>query len=188
MKKIFKNVASEALAEEVVSTKVDAQFINNLKSVFSKFPQRTVMRFRQHSSGRLIIRVEPTYTNGITQVVEGFGDADLINTILSAGAGMLTELEEYHADEHDIEVAAEGEDLRLEILKQFLSSGRRGTIGLDWESPDGSTYRRISYLSPHNMEVHFCIKATEDVNKLLDEVCTPEWMRKDLKKNEQETA
>ena len=187
MKKIFKNVASEALEEEVVPTKVDAQFINNLKSVFSKFPQRTVMRFRQDQSGRLIIRVEPTYANGITQVVDGFGDADLINTILSAGAGMLTELEEYHADEHDIEVAAEGENLKLEILKQFLSSGRRGTIEPDWKSRDGKTYRRISYLSPHNMEVRFCVEATEDVNKLLDDVCTPKWMETE-QKNEQETA
>ena len=188
MKKIFKNMASEALEEEVVPTKVDAQFINNLKSVFSKFPQRTVVRFRQDPSGRLIIRVEPTYANGITQVIDGYGDADLINTILSAGAGMLTELEEYHADEHDIEVAAEGEDLRLEILKQFLSSGRRGTIEPDWTSRDGKTYRRISYISPHNMEVRFCIEATENVNQLLDEVCTPEWMRQNIKKNEQETA
>ena len=187
MKKIFKNVASEALEEEVVPTKVDAQFINNLKSVFSKFPQRTVMRFRQDPSGRLIIRVEPTYANGITQVVDGFGDADLINTILSAGAGMLTELEEYHADEHDIEVAAEDEDLRLEILKQFLSSGRRSTIEPDWKSRDGKTYRRISYISPHNMEVRFCIEATENVNKLLNDACTPEWMSQN-QKNEQGTA
>lgn len=188
MKQIFKNMANEALAEEVVSTKVDAQFINSLKSVFSKFPQRTVMRFRQDPSGRLIIRVEPTYANGITQVIDGYGDADLINTILSAGAGMLTELEEYHADEHDIEVATEGENLRLEILKQFLSSGRRGTIEPDWTSRDGKTYRPISYISPHNMEVRFCIEATENVNQLLDEVCTPEWMRQNIKKNEQETA
>lgn len=187
MKNIFRNVASEALAEEVISNKVDAQFIDNLKSVFSKFPQRTVMRFRQHQSGRLIIRVEPTYANGITQVIDGYGDADLINTILSAGAGMLTELEEYHADEHDIEVAAEGEDLRLEILKQFLSSGRRGTIEPDWKGRDGKTYRRISYFSPHNMEVRFCIEATEDVNMLLNDACTPEWMSQD-QKNEQETA
>ena len=188
MKKIFKNMASEALEEEVVPTKVDAQFINNLKSVFSKFPQRTVVRFRQDPSGRLIIRVEPTYANGITQVIDGYGDADLINTILSAGAGMLTELEEYHADEHDIEVAAEGEDLRLEILKQFLTSGRKCTIEPDKKGRDGKTYRSISYLSPHNMEVRFWVEVTEDVYKLLDEVCTPEWMRKDLKKNEQETA
>lgn len=188
MKTIFRKMASEALAEEVVSTKVDVLFIDNLKSVFSKFPQRTVMRFRQDPSGRLIIRVEPTYANGITQVVDGFGDADLINTILSAGAGMLTELEEYHADEHDIEVAAEGEDLRLEILKQFLSSGRRCTIEPNWKSRNGKAYRRISYLSPHNMEVRFCIEATEDVNKLLNDACTPEFMRGDSEKNEQETA
>lgn len=188
MKKIFKSMANEALAEEVVPTKVDAQFVDNLKKVFGKFPDRTVIRFRQDQAGRLIIRVEPTYANGITQVIDGYGDADLINTILSAGAGMLTELEEYHADEHDIEVAAEGEDLRLEILKQFLSSGRRGTIEPDWTSRDGKTYRRISYISPHNMEVRFCIEATENVNQLLDEVCTPEWMRQNIKKNEQETA
>lgn len=181
-------MASEALEEEVVPTKVDAQFINNLKSVFSKFPQRTVMRFRQDSSGRLIIRVEPSYANGITQVVDGYGDADLINTILSAGAGMLSELEEYHANEHDIEVAAEGEDLRLEILKQFLSSGRRGTIEPNWTSRDGKTYRRISYLSPHNMEVRFCLEATEELNNLLDIACTPEFMQGDSKKKEQETA
>ena len=187
MKKIFKNVANEALVEEVVSTKVDAQFIDNLKKVFGKFPDRTVMRFRQDPSGRLIIRVEPTYVNGITQVVDGYGDADLINTILSAGAGMLTELEDYHADEHDIEIAAEGEDPRLEILKQFLTSGRKGTIEPNWKSRDGKTYRRISYLSPHNMEVRFCLEATEDVSKLLDDACKPEWMQKE-QKNEQETA
>lgn len=170
-------MANETQAEEVASTKVDAQFISNLKRVFSKFPQGTVMRFRQHQSGRLIIRVEPTYVNGIRQVVEGFGDADLINTILSAGAGMLTELEDYHAEDHDIEIAAEGEDLRLEILKQFLSSGRSGTIETDWKSRDNKTYRRISYISPHNMEVRFCIEATDEVNKLIDDACTPEWMK-----------
>lgn len=181
MKQIFKKMACEALVEEVVPTKVDAQFIDNLKSVFSKFPQRTVIRFRQDHAGRLIIRVVPTYSSGITQVVDGFGDADLINTILSAGAGMLTELEEYHADEHDIEVAAEGENLKLEILKQFLSSGRSGTIEPDWKSRDGKTYRRISYLSPHNVEVRFCIEATEEVTKLLDDVCTPKWMETEQK-------
>lgn len=181
-------MANEAQVEEVVSTKVDAQFIDNLKKVFGKFPDRTVMRFRQDPSGRLIIRVEPTYANGITQVVDGFGDADLINIILSAGAGMLTELEAYHADKHDIEVAAEGEDLRLEILKQFLTSGRRGTIEPDWKSRDGKIYRRISYLSPHNMEVRFCLEATEELNNLLDIACTPEFMRGDSEKNEQETA
>jgi hypothetical protein len=165
---------------------VDAQFIDSLKKVFGKVPDRTVIRFRQDQACRLIIRVEPTYSSGITQVIDGFGDADLINTILSAGAGMLTELEEYHADEHDIEVAAEGEDLRLEILKQFLSSGR-STIEPDWTGREGKTYRRISYLSPHNMEVRFCIEATEDVNKLLNDACTPEWMSQD-QKNEQETA
>lgn len=189
MKKIFNviEVANEAQVEEVVSTKVNAQFINNLKNVFGKFPVRIVMRFRQDPVGRLIIRIEPTYANGITQIIDGLGDADLINTILSAGAGLLTTLEDYHAEEHDIEVAAEGEDLKLEILKQFLSSGRRGTIESDWKSPDGKTYRRISYLSPHNMEVRFCIEATEEVNKLLDDACKPEWMQKE-QKNEQETA
>lgn len=187
MKQIFKSLASEAQVEEVVSTKVDAKFIDNLKSVFSKFPQRTVMRFRQDPSSRLIIRVEPTYANGITQVIEGYGDADLINTILSAGAGMLPELEKYHADEHDIEVAAEGEDLILEILKQFLTSGRKCTIESDKKGRDGKTYRSISYRSHHNMEVSFWVEVTEEVNKLLDDACKPEWMQKE-QKNEQETA
>ena len=187
MKKIFKSMANEALAEEVVPTKVDAQFVDNLKKVFGKFPDRTVIRFRQDQAGRLIIRVEPTYSSGITQVVDGFGDADLINTILSAGAGMLTELEEYHADEHDIEVAAEGEDLRLEILKQFLSSGRVCTIEPDRKGRDGKTYRSISYFTSRNMVVHFWVEVTEDVNKLLDDACKPEWMQKE-QKNEQETA
>ena len=187
MKQIFKSMANEALAEEVVSTKVDAQFIDNLKKVFGKFPNRTVMRFRQDPSGRLIIRVEPTYANGITQVIDGFGDADLISTILDAGAGLLTKLEDYHADEHDIEVAAEGEDLRIEILKQFLCTGRKGTIESDWKSRDGRIFKRISYPSPHNVEVRFCIEATEEVTKLLNDVCTPEWMSQN-QKNEQGTA
>ena len=94
-------------------------------------------------------------------------------------------LNEYAYSEHEIEVAGEGENLVLGIMEQFIASGRKGTIEPDWVAPDGRIFRRATFISSHNMEVHFCVEATEEVNKLIEDACTPEWMRKSTTKSEQ---
>ena len=188
MRKIFNIVANETQVEEVATTMVDAQFVGDLIVAFKKYPHKTKMRFKQAPTGQLIINLVFEFHGAkIRQELEGYGDPDLIAAILHSAWGRLKALKEYAESEHEIEVANEGEDLKLEILKQFLLSGRKGTLEPDWVAPDGRVYRRVSFLSSHNFETRFCVEATEEVNKLLDDACSPDWLLRERKK-QQETA
>lgn len=161
MKKIFNYTANETLVEKASATTVDAKFIRDLQEVFRKFPQKTTMRFSQDAQGRLIMRLEPTFHNSfnVKQVKEGFCDVDLIPVIFKAAGGQVKSLTEYAKTDHEIEVAAEGENLKLELCKQFLYSGKRGSIEPDWINSEGRTYRRLYFYPAHNLEVHFCLEA-----------------------------
>ena len=186
MKKIFSKMANETLVGEVATTMVDAKFVNDLQGIFRKFPKRTQMWFKQLPTGQLMIKIRAEfYGANLDEKKEGFGEPELISAILTAASGNTKPLNEYANSEHEIEVAAEGENLKLEILKQFLMSGRKGTLEPDWITPDGRVYRKIIFLSSHNLEIHLCVEATEEVNKLIEDACTPEWMRKASIKSEQ---
>ena len=186
MRKIFNFVANETQVEEVATTMVDAKFISDLMGAFRKIPQRTVMRFIQTPTGQLRINLIVEFHGAkIRQELEGYGDSELISAILNSNWGKTKVLKEYAESDHEIETAAEGENLKVEILKQFLMSGRKGTLEPDWVAPDGRVFRKVSFLSSHNLETRFCVEATEEVNKLIEDACTPEWMRKSTIKSEQ---
>ena len=80
--------------------------------------------------------------------------------------------------EHDVEVAEEGENLVVEILRQYLDATTQCYIEKDWESPKGERYRRVTFTPSFNMNVKFCLKATDEINNLITEACKPEWMKK----------
>ena len=186
MKKIFNIMANETQVEEVTTTKVDAKFVGDLQGIFRKIPKRTQMRFKQLPTGQLMVKIRAEfYGTNMEEKKEGFGEPDLISAILTAASGNTQPLNEYACSEHEFEVAGEGENLVLGIMEQFISSGRKGTIEPDWVAPDGRIFRCATFISSHNMEVHFCVEATEEVNKLIEDACTPEWMRKASIKSEQ---
>ena len=188
MKQIFNIMANETQVEEVATTMVDAKFVSDLMGAFRKIPQRTKMGFKQTPTGQLRINLIVEFQGAkIRQEFEGFGDTELISAILNSGWGETKALKEYAESEHEIETAAEGENLKVEILKQFLMSGRKGTLEPDWVAPDGRVFRKVSFLSSHNLETRFCVEATEEVNKLLDDACSPDWLLRERKK-QQETA
>lgn len=171
---------AQATVENAVSnsTKVNPIFVTELKTAFRMFPPKGDMRFKQDLNGRLIIIVTVTYDNGKTQTLEGFGDADLISAILMAMGRNLEGLRDYLKTGHDVEVAEEGENLVVEILRQYLSATTQCYIEKDWFSSKGERYRKVSFTPSFNMNVKFCLKATDEINNLITEACKPEWMKK----------
>ena len=168
---------SGSFAINAVSTKVSSQFVSEVALAFSMFPNKVNMRFSQDKDRRLIIILTITYGNGKSQRLEGFGESDLISAILMAMGKDNHGLSEYIKEEHEIEIAAEGESLVIEIFKQYLNSTTQCYIEKDWISPKGERYRRITFTPSFNMSVKFCILATETINQLISEACKPEWMK-----------
>lgn len=162
----------------VENTKVSAAFVQELKEAFLMFPVRTDMRFKQSSKGELIISVTVVYATGMTQHFEGAGDTELISAIHKGIAKIINDLSAYKAEEHEVEVAKDGENLVLELFKQYIKSPMRGYIETDWYSNKGERYRCMRFTNTFNGYVRFCLKATDEVNKLISEACKPEWMRK----------
>jgi len=157
-----------------LNTKVDEKFVKAIQRAYMTFPRGSSMSFRQDLEGRLIIKLKIIHATGMKRVLEGYGDPDLISAILSYAIGRFDV--EYNAADHEVETAVEGENLRFEIFKQYLDSPMKGTIGPDWISPSGKVYRVISYVLPHNLEVRFCLEASDEIDSLLENACTPKWL------------
>ena len=162
----------------VENTKVSAAFVQELKEAFSMSPVRTDMRFKQSSKGELIISVTVVYATGMTQHFEGAGDADLISAIHLGMAKMINGVHDYKAEEHEVEIAQEGENLVMELFKQYINSTMRGYIEADWYNNGGERYRCVRFSSTFNGNVKFCMKATDEVNSLIREACKPESTRR----------
>lgn len=172
----FPQTAVESSVANV--TKVNPTFVSELKDTFRMFPPKADMRFKQDPYGRLIISVTATHQNGKTQTLEGFGDVDLIPAIIAGMGRNIKVFSEYLTTEHDVEVAAEGENLVVEILRQYLGATTQCYIEKDWFSSNGERYRKVSFTPSFNMNVKFCLKATDEINDLITEACKPEWMKK----------
>ena len=174
---------AEALNSEVENivenTKVSAAFVQELKEAFLMFPVRTDMRFKQSSKGELIISVTVVYATGMTQHFEGAGDADLISAIHFGMAKMINGLHDYKAEEHEVEIAQEGENLVMELFKQHINSPIYGYIEKDWYNNYGERYRCVRFSPTPKGNVKFCMKATLEVNNLIREACKPESTRRD---------
>lgn len=185
MKKISFNILSENASTKMVdNTKVNAAFVQALKEAFLMFPTKTDMRFKQSNSGQLIISVTVTYWTGTVQHFEGAGDTELILAIHNGMAKIINDLSAYKAEEHEVEVAKDGENLVLELFKQYIQSPMRGYIETDWYSNKGERYRCMRFTSTFNGNVRFCLKATDEVNGLINEACKPQWMKKEEAKQE----
>ena len=177
MKAIPMPVAEIAVVN-AVETKVSTTFVTELKNAFLMFPQKADMRFKQDKNGRLIIIVTVSYDQKTKQTFEGFGDAELIYAIVNAMGRNNEMLVEYLKTEHDVEMAAENENLVIEILRQYFGGTTQCHIEKDWISPSGDRYRRVTFTPSFNMNIKFCLKATEEIDNMISEVCKPEWMKK----------
>lgn len=169
---------AEIAVVNAVETKVSTTFVTELKNAFLMFPQKADMRFKQDKNGRLIIIITVSYDQKTKQTFEGFGDAELIYAIVNAMGRNNEMLVEYLKTEHDVEMAAENENLVIEILRQYLDATTQCYIEKDWESPKGDRYRRVTFTPSFNMNIKFCLKATDEINNMILEACKPEWMKK----------
>lgn len=179
----FSILSDNASTSAVDNTKVNAGFVQALKEAFLMFPTKTDMRFKQ-SCGQLIIAVTVTYRTGIVQHFEGAGDTDLISAIHKGMAKIINDLSAYKAEEHEVEIANNGENLVLELFKQYIQSPMRGYIETDWYNNKGERYRCMRFTSTFNGNVRFCLKATDEVNGLINEACKPQWMKEAEMKQE----
>lgn len=172
----FSILSDNASTSAVDNNKVSAEFVQALKEAFLMFPAKTDMRFKQ-SYGQLIISVTVTYRTGIVQHFEGAGDTDLISAIHKGMAKIIDDLSAYNAEEHEVEIAKDGENMVLDLFKQYIKSSMRGYIETDWYSNKGERYRCMRFTSTFNGYVRFCLKATDEVNGLINEACKPQWMK-----------
>ena len=177
---------AEIAAVNAVETKVSTNFVTELKNAFLMFPQKADMRFKQDRNGRLIIIVTVSYDQKTTQTFEGFGDVELIYAIVNAMGRSFEVIVEYLKTEHDVEVAAENENLVVEILRQYLGGTTQCYIEKDWESPKGERYRRVTFTPSFNMHIKFCLKATDEINNLIKEACNPDWMKQAEQREQQQ--
>ena len=127
----------------VENTKVSAAFVQELKEAFLMFPVRTDMRFKQSSKGELIISVTVVYATGMTQHFEGAGDADLISAIHFGMAKIINGLHDYKAEEHEVEIAKENENLVMELFKQYDVEFVSCTEKFDTSTPMGRAMLNI---------------------------------------------
>ena len=177
MKQINFSINQEVV-NHVNDSKVNALFVSEIKNAFLMFPRTVDMRYKQSVEGKLVISLNVTYENNMSQHFQDYGDADLISAILMAMGKDIDALSKYKAEEHDVEIAQEEENLVLAIFKQYMSSSMRSYIETDWESSNGTRYRRITFSPSFNMNVKFCLQATEEVNNIISETCKPEWLKK----------
>lgn len=159
------------------TTKVSGAFVSEIKEAFNKLPKLVNMRYKQIDM-KLVVTITVTYLNHIVQTLEGFADEALIDAILPAMEGELDALSEYMKTEHDICVAKEGEDLVLELFKQYLSARMRVYIDKDWYNNNGERYRTVTFTPCFENHIKFCLKATDEVNNLIEEACKTSWLHK----------
>ena len=178
MKQINFSINQEVV-NHVNDSKVNALFVSEIKNAFLMFPRTVDMRYKQSVEGKLVISLNVTYDNNMSQHFQDYGDADLISAILMAMGKDIDALSKYKAEEHDVEIAQEEENLVLAIFKQYMSSSMRSYIETDWVSSNGTRYRRITFSPSFNMNVKFCLQATEEVNNIINEACKPEWLKKE---------
>ena len=118
-----------AVSENIVeNTKVSATFVQELQEAFSMSPTQTDMRFKQSSKGELIISVTFAYDTGMKQHLEGAGDSDLITAINFCMAKITKLLDDYKAEEHEVDTAKDGENLVMELFKQHINSPIYGYV------------------------------------------------------------
>ena len=165
-------------AASAASSKVETLFVSELRSVFELLPKNVTMRFKQDRSGRLIIALTIKYRTDKVQTLEGFGDADLIAAISAAMVQKYDLLHNYNAEDHDVEVAVDGENLVFEIFSRYINATTHCYIEPDWVSPNGVHYRCVTFSPSYNRQIKFCLKATDEVNHLIIEACKPDYMKK----------
>lgn len=173
------NFAINEVENVVENAKVSAAFVQELKEAFSMSPIKTDMRFKQSSKGELIISVTFAYDTGMKQHLEGAGDSDLITAINFCMAKITKLLDDYKAEEHEVDTAKDGENLVMELFKQHINSPIYGYIEKDWYNNYGERYRCVRFSPTPKGNVKFCMKATLEVNNLISEACKPESTRRD---------
>ncbi len=175
MKQIFITASAICAA---ASTKVSAEFVNQVKEAFLMFPMSVTMRIKQNEAGQLVISLMVTYKNGMKQHLEGAADVDLISAIITAMGRINSHWAEYEQQEHEIEVATEGTNLVKETFGQFWASTMQRIIESDWYSNTGKRYRRITFSPAYHMHIKFCLEATDELNAMIAEACKSENMER----------
>lgn len=174
----FAKALNSEVENVVEKVKVNAAFVQELQEAFSMSPIKTDMRFKQSSKGGLIISLTFAYDTGMKQHLEGTGDSDLITAINFCMAEITKLLDDYKAEEHEVDTAQDGENLVMELFKQHINSPIYGYVEKDWYNNYGERYRCVRFSPTPKGNVKFCMKATDEVNKLISGACKPESTRR----------
>lgn len=165
-KKVNEEVAN------VVKETINPSFIKDMIRGFVNIPTEVIMRPKTVGKN-LQISVTMAHQNSkIKRTYKSFVDSDLIQAIIDALGNDIRAIQAYKIEEHEVEEFEQ--DMTVELFSQLLKSEHRCYFGENLVTSKGESYLCAKFNIGYKKEIHFCLKRTEELEKLIFEACRPE--------------
>ena len=167
----FGKRANEEVAYVVKET-INPSFIKDMVRGFVNIPTEVVVRPKT-TGKNLQISVTMAHQGGrIKRTYKTFVDSDLVQAMFDALGNDIRAIQKYKVEEHEVEEFEQ--DMAVELLRQLLKSEHRCYFGEDLVTSKGEAYVCAKFGFAYKKEIHFCLKRTEELDKLIFEACRPE--------------
>ena len=159
-------------AANAVKATINPSFIKDMERSFVNIPTEVIMRPKAIGKN-LQIAVTMAHQNGrIKRTYKSFADSDLVQALIDALGSDLAAIQAYKVEEHEVEESEQ--DMAVELFSQLLNSSHRCFFGDDLVTSKGDSYMCAKFNIGYKKEIHFCLKRTEELEKLIFEACRPE--------------
>lgn len=145
---------------------VNAKVVNEIADAFLRLPSEVRINIIQRNNV-LVIKVGMIFQNRIYRAWETPAEIDLIESIMQACVGNPGAVKAYNAEGKEAET---GENVKMELFKQFIASPYRASIGKDYETIRNS-YKQVSFHFGFKKVIYFCMKESDEVNNLINQAC-----------------
>ena len=165
----------QRVTEEVVNPvkqTIDPTFVKSMVRGFVNIPTEVVVRPKT-TGKNLQISVTMAHQGGrIKRTYKTFVDSDLVQAMFDALGNDIRAIQKYKVEEHEVEEFEQ--DMAVELFRQLLNSEHRCYFGEDLVTSKGEVYVCAKFGFAYKKEIHFCLKRTEELDKLIFEACRPE--------------
>ena len=165
----------QRVTEEVVNPvkqTIDPTFVKSMVRGFVNIPTEVVVRPKT-TGKNLQISVNMAHQGvRIKRTYKTFVDSDLVQAMLDALGNDIRAIQKYKVEEHEVEEFEQ--DMAVELFRQLLNSEHRCYFGEDLVTSKGEVYVCAKFGFAYKKEIHFCLKRTEELDKLIFEACRPE--------------
>ena len=162
----FSCVCGEDIVAQTAT--VDQQVVKDLFSAFMAIPSSVVVKFK-NDRGFLKMAINMTHKERILHTYETYADAKLVENIIGSMKGStIGALEHYKSEEHQLE--ASEADPRIDLFKQFVNSPLSCRFSPDFITENGDRYLCVGFQIGFRKEVRFCLKRTEEVEAIVNEL------------------